>query len=65
MVRKPLMYYRVHESNDSILENIPDRIRLMNYMKKIILIKNQQNFYYIDYFFGLDGSNLRREVGII
>ena len=43
-LEKPLMYYRVHDSNDSILENIPDRIRLMNYMKKNNIDKKSTKF---------------------
>ena len=31
---KILIYYRVHDSNDSAIESVSDRIRLMNYMKK-------------------------------
>ena len=33
-LEKILMYYRVHDSNDSAIESIPDRIKLMNFMKK-------------------------------
>lgn len=43
-LEKTLMYYRVHDSNDSAIENIPDRIRLMNYMKKKDIDRNCINF---------------------
>jgi hypothetical protein len=33
-LEKPLMYYRVHDSNDSVVENISDRLALFHYMKK-------------------------------
>ena len=43
-LEKKLMYYRVHDSNDSTIENIPDRVRLMNYMKKKDIDRNCTNF---------------------
>lgn len=43
-LEKELMYYRVHDSNDSTIENIPDRVRLMNYMKKKDIDRNCTNF---------------------
>lgn len=43
-LEKKLMYYRVHNSNDSATESIPDRIRLMNYMKKKGIDRNCINF---------------------
>jgi hypothetical protein len=43
-LEKKLIYYRVHDSNDSVIENIPDRIRLMNYMKKKGIDRNSINF---------------------
>ena len=52
---KILIYYRVHDSNDSAIESVSDRIRLMNYMKKKILIKNPLTLYYSEFYFGLDG----------
>ena len=33
-IEKPLMYYRVHASNLSVIESIPERLALLNYMKK-------------------------------
>ena len=43
-LEKTLMYYRVHDSNDSAIESIPDRIKLMNFMKKKDLDRNSINF---------------------
>ncbi len=43
-LEKKLMYYRVHDSNDSVIESIPDRISLMNYMKKKDIDRNCTNF---------------------
>ena len=34
MAEKSLMYYRVHASNLSVKESIPERLALFNYMKK-------------------------------
>ena len=41
---KPLIYYREHTSNLSITESIPERIALLNYMKKKGVEKNSTNF---------------------
>ena len=43
-LEKRLFYYRVHDSNDSVTENILDRIELMNYMKKKNILKNSTKF---------------------
>tara|TARA_B100000989_G_C19513276_1_gene460256 strand:- start:305 stop:1216 length:912 start_codon:yes stop_codon:yes gene_type:complete len=43
-LEKKLMYYRVHNSNDSATESITDRIKLMNYMKKKGIDRNCINF---------------------
>lgn len=43
-LEKSLMYYRVHDSNDSVLEKVADRLHLMNYMKKKDIDKNSINF---------------------
>ena len=43
-LEKTLMNYRVHDSNDSVTENILDRIELMNYMKKKNILKNSTKF---------------------
>ena len=34
------MYYRVHDSNDSVVESIPDRLALIYYMKSKGIDKN-------------------------
>ena len=39
-----LMYYRVHDSNDSVVENIPDRLQLINYMKDKGVDKHSTEF---------------------
>lgn len=41
---EPLMYYRVHSSNDSVIENIPDRLSLLRYMKNKGVDKNSTRF---------------------
>ncbi len=33
-LKESLMYYRVHDSNDSVIESIPDRLSLLHYMNK-------------------------------
>ena len=43
-LKKPLVYYRWHTSNLSITESIPERIALLNYMKKKGVEKNSTNF---------------------
>ena len=37
---RPLMYYRIHDSNDSVIEEIISSISLFNYMKKKGIKKN-------------------------
>ena len=37
---KPLMYYRIHDSNDTVIEQITSSISLFNYMKKKGVKKN-------------------------
>ena len=39
-LESPLMYYRVHDSNDSVVESIPDRLALIYYMKSKGIDKN-------------------------
>jgi len=41
---EPLMYYRVHRSNDSAIENIPDRLSLLRYMKSKGVDKHSTRF---------------------
>ena len=41
---EPLMYYRIHDSNDSVVENIPDRLQLINYMKDKGVDKHSTEF---------------------
>jgi len=50
---KSLMYYRVHESNDSVMENIPDRLVLLNYMKSKGIEKNSTNVLFFRILFWL------------
>ena len=40
---KPLIYYREHTSNLSVVANIPDRLVLLNYMKKKGIKKHSTN----------------------
>jgi glycosyltransferase involved in cell wall biosynthesis len=42
-LEKSLMYYRVHASNLSVIESIPERLALLNYMKKKGIKKNSTN----------------------
>ena len=42
-VDKPLIYYRIHASNLSVVESIPERLALLNYMKKKGIKKNSTN----------------------
>ena len=42
-LEKSLMYYRVHASNLSVLESIPERLALLNYMKKKGIKKDSTN----------------------
>ena len=39
-LEKPLMYYRIHDSNDTVIEQITSSISLFNYMKKKGVKKN-------------------------
>ena len=39
-IDKPLIYYRIHASNLSVVESIPERLVLLNYMKKKGVKKN-------------------------
>lgn len=39
-LEKPLMYYRIHDSNDTVIEQITSSISLFNYMKKKGIKKN-------------------------
>ena len=39
-LEKPLMYYRIHASNDSVIEEITSNISFFNYMKKKGVKKN-------------------------
>ena len=43
-LESPLMYYRRHESNDSVVESIPDRLQLLNYMKSKGINKKSTGF---------------------
>lgn len=42
-LEKSLMYYRVHASNLSVIESIPERLALLNYMKKKGIKKHSTN----------------------
>jgi len=42
-LEKSLMYYRVHASNTSVNESIPERLALLNYMKKKGIEKHSTN----------------------
>ena len=43
-LEKSLMYYRVHASNLTNIESIPERLALLNYMKKKGVEKKSTNF---------------------
>ena len=42
-IDKPLIYYRIHASNLSVVESIPERLALLNYMKKKGIKKSSTN----------------------
>ena len=50
-LEKSLMYYRVHASNLSVIESIPERLALLNYMKKKGMEKNSTKFILYRVFF--------------